>query len=410
MRELRVTIRVVCPLPGLLVGLQAVSQPFQQAQDCAVAHPIATLSERPGELHSALGRPPQRRAGITSSLGGHQPLELLFDPGMRLLDRLITRPPTTHATLIEHLTGLQLTNTPTNRLLVKTSRPRDCRDAPIPMRTSLCGRPQPPPALIQHALLPQQPKTLPNRPLINHTNRFYTTPANPPLIEMRALTWSRGQGPRGALSTNSSVLYTCEKRNGTLRVTTRSARCKKGEKKLSFNEVGPRGPAGAAGPSGATGPAGKEGPTGPAGKRGESYRLYQAKLNKEKDAAEVKADETKVSQDQASEKTAKEATEAQEKKVTEERGKEAAAKSNAEAAESEVTKDKATEKTDEEATEKEEEKVTEDKTKESTDKTEADTAHTKAAEDRTKEQAAKKAAEEEETKAASEKTTEETTS
>lgn len=85
------------------------------------------------------------------------------------------------------------------------------------------------------------------------------------------------------------TLYACvAKKTGEIRVTTKKRRCPKGQRKVSWNVVGPAGPQGvsgpggadgargrdgadgAAGPIGATGPQGAVGPAGPAGSPGAS--------------------------------------------------------------------------------------------------------------------------------------------
>ena len=78
-----------------------------------------------------------------------------------------------------------------------------------------------------------------------------------PLINAR-LTYLRTQGGEGrSASTRQSRINACQnKKSGALRI---SKKCKKNEKKVSWNTTGPAGPAGPAGAAGATGA------TGPAG-------------------------------------------------------------------------------------------------------------------------------------------------
>jgi hypothetical protein len=82
-----------------------------------------------------------------------------------------------------------------------------------------------------------------------------------------------------ALPAKDGVVYACaKKKGGALRVVSKGKRCKKSERKVSWNSRGVQGPkgetgapgaagvqgaAGAVGPDGAPGPAGETGPTGP---------------------------------------------------------------------------------------------------------------------------------------------------
>ena len=78
-------------------------------------------------------------------------------------------------------------------------------------------------------------------------------------------------GVAWAASGSGGVIHACyKKRGGALRI---AHRCRHGEKRLSWNQVGPLGPRGFKGSSvkgktGATGPPGPTGPQGPAGKEG----------------------------------------------------------------------------------------------------------------------------------------------
>lgn len=77
---------------------------------------------------------------------------------------------------------------------------------------------------------------------------------------------------------SSTAIYACvNRRSGTMRAIANTAKCRRGESKLSWNTEGPAGKAGATGQPGKEGPqgiaglAGKEGPRGtegPAGKEG----------------------------------------------------------------------------------------------------------------------------------------------
>jgi hypothetical protein len=84
MRKLRIAVWVICALPGLLVGLQAVAHALEQSQHCAVGDLKAAVGQRTGELRGALGHPTQRRARVATGLRCDQTLELLLDPWMGL--------------------------------------------------------------------------------------------------------------------------------------------------------------------------------------------------------------------------------------------------------------------------------------------------------------------------------------
>ncbi|HWJ49744.1 MAG TPA: collagen-like protein [Solirubrobacteraceae bacterium] len=59
---------------------------------------------------------------------------------------------------------------------------------------------------------------------------------------------------------SASTLYACVKsKSGATRIVTRKAKCRHGERKLSWNTAGPTGPAGASGSTGATGAPGANG-------------------------------------------------------------------------------------------------------------------------------------------------------
>jgi hypothetical protein len=75
---------------------------------------------------------------------------------------------------------------------------------------------------------------------------------------------------RGASSQNGGgVIHSCKhKSTGQLRAVADPTRCRKSERPLSWNAVGPAGPQGPAGAPGESGPAGPAGPAGPKGDPG----------------------------------------------------------------------------------------------------------------------------------------------
>lgn len=76
----------------------------------------------------------------------------------------------------------------------------------------------------------------------------------------------------GGAEQSSKKLYACvTSRYSTLNLTTAGRACPRGQRKISWNESGPRGATGVAGPAGPAGTAGARGPqgeTGPAGPQG----------------------------------------------------------------------------------------------------------------------------------------------
>src|SRR5205085_12269431 len=102
-----------------------------------------------------------------------------LDPRMRLGDRLLPAPRTTHPTQLQHLAGLKLPNPPADRLLIDPRCPRDRSYPTTPRRARLRRSPQPAPSFIQHPTAAQQPNPLGDRGLIDHTDQFYITPRTP---------------------------------------------------------------------------------------------------------------------------------------------------------------------------------------------------------------------------------------
>jgi len=63
----------------------------------------------------------------------------------------------------------------------------------------------------------------------------------------------------------ADTIYACKKPNGTLRIVSKATRCKRRQKKLSWNTQGPAGANGANGSNGSNGANGQNGARGPAG-------------------------------------------------------------------------------------------------------------------------------------------------
>jgi hypothetical protein len=161
---------VLGALARLLVRLQAVAPGLQQPQHSAIDDIVAHRAQRLRQLRAALRRPAQRRLRIAARHRVHEPLKILREPRLALEDR---HPPAmaAHPARQRPLTGLKLGQPAQHRRLRDPRRAHDRRDPATPRRASLRRRPQPPPALIQHALRAQQPKPLGDRALINHDQR-----------------------------------------------------------------------------------------------------------------------------------------------------------------------------------------------------------------------------------------------
>ena len=78
-------------------------------------------------------------------------------------------------------------------------------------------------------------------------------------------------GGAWAATGGGATIHACyKKRGGALRI---ASRCKRGEKTLSWNQIGPRGAKGTAGKAGARGATGLQGPSGKEGPRGEAGKV-----------------------------------------------------------------------------------------------------------------------------------------
>ena len=85
------------------------------------------------------------------------------------------------------------------------------------------------------------------------------------LVAVLALVLAFGGGAYAAGSSGPQITVCVHHRGGAL---YRASRCARGDRRLSWNEIGPRGPAGARGGPGATGPAGAPGVPGVTGAPG----------------------------------------------------------------------------------------------------------------------------------------------
>jgi hypothetical protein len=169
--KLRVTIRVLGALPGLLVRLQAVTLGLQQPQHRAIDHVVTHLPQRLRQLRPALRRPPQRRLRVTTRGRIHQPLEILLEPRLALQDRPAPRM-AAQLPRSRPLLRIQVRKTAQHRRFRDPRRSDHRGQSTITSRPRLRRRPQPTSALIHHPLRAQQPVPLSNRTLIDHNPQF----------------------------------------------------------------------------------------------------------------------------------------------------------------------------------------------------------------------------------------------
>lgn len=77
-----------------------------------------------------------------------------------------------------------------------------------------------------------------------------------------------GTTTTAVLAATNGVITGCRGDGGVLRIVGGPGACKKGERPISWNRVGPRGPTGPQGEAGPQGAPGQQGPQGPQGERG----------------------------------------------------------------------------------------------------------------------------------------------
>jgi len=168
MRKLRVAVGMRRALTRLAVGLQAIPVGLQQSQHRAVDDLMAHRAQRLGELRAALGRPPQRRLRTTARDRIHKPIKILPELRLTLQNRNLPCSETAHTARRKNLAAIEILQPAQHGGLRDPRRPNHRRDPAMTRRPRLRRSPQPPTALIQHALRVQQPVPLTDRTLINH--------------------------------------------------------------------------------------------------------------------------------------------------------------------------------------------------------------------------------------------------
>jgi hypothetical protein len=86
-------------------------------------------------------------------------------------------------------------------------------------------------------------------------------------VALVALVTAASGGAYAAVGSSPSTISACVRHSGGLYV---AHRCAHGDSRLTWNAIGPQGPAGAQGPAGQPGPTGPQGAVGPAGAIGPS--------------------------------------------------------------------------------------------------------------------------------------------
>ena len=151
---------------------------------------MAQLAQRAGELRQALGRPPQQRLRIAARGRVDQPLKILDQRGIGLVEGPAPTARAPDLPRLQALARLELGQPARNRVLADPRRADHDRDATRPVCACLRRRPQPPPALI--ALRPEQSPALRDprlrqprhdlpKPIrrLAHTTRFATRTRTP---------------------------------------------------------------------------------------------------------------------------------------------------------------------------------------------------------------------------------------
>ena len=114
MLELGIAIRVVVPLFGLAVGLEAISQIAQQPADGLMAQVMPQVSQGVGQISRALAGPEQRGHGIAAGGRIDEPLEVAEQGPIGRRDRVAPAPGSANPRMIRRgvtgavVTGLDL--------------------------------------------------------------------------------------------------------------------------------------------------------------------------------------------------------------------------------------------------------------------------------------------------------------
>src|ERR1017187_2915831 len=160
-------------LPPLHIRLQRVPQQPQQHRDRGEVRLVAHLTQRGGYLPDALGRPAQKRLGITAGVLVDEPLDVIKDRRIALENRLGTATPATHLAPGKPLTRVEFRDTPADRVNRHTRGPRRCGYPAPTLGTRLARSPQPALPLVQ--LRRHRPEPLTDRYLIDHASRVLQT-------------------------------------------------------------------------------------------------------------------------------------------------------------------------------------------------------------------------------------------
>jgi hypothetical protein len=180
--KLRVAIRVIFPLAGLVVALHREPHPVQQPQHRAIHELMTQRPQIACQMRRALGAPSHRHPlRIADSDRLKQPIQRLLHPRVALNHRLAARARAANPPRLPLLIRLQVPQPTTDRRLRHPRHPAHRRQPATTVRACLRCRPLPPLALIQTALHRFPP--LSDCVLVNHADWFDITPPEPPETE-----------------------------------------------------------------------------------------------------------------------------------------------------------------------------------------------------------------------------------
>ena len=145
--ELGIAIRVVVPLFGLAVGLEAISQIAQQPADGLMAQVMPQVSQGVGQISRALAGPEQRGHGIAAGGRIDEPLEVAEQGPIGRRDRVAPAPGSANPRMIRRgvtgavVTDLDLGDAAADRRARQGRGHGDRRDAAAPESQSLTSGP-----------------------------------------------------------------------------------------------------------------------------------------------------------------------------------------------------------------------------------------------------------------------------
>jgi hypothetical protein len=154
-----------------IVGVDTSVPSYTPAPWARAAHGLPSIGDALPEpsAEAVVARRPQ--LVITN-----EPLKIRKERRVALDQRLGTTTARTNPARLDRFSSTRLTHPTTNRPLVQAGRTNHRRLTTTPMRKRLRPSPQPPLTLVQ--ITSQRPVTLPDRTLIDHTQRVLHNPQN----------------------------------------------------------------------------------------------------------------------------------------------------------------------------------------------------------------------------------------